>query len=59
MELVAPKSRPLAEGLAGEALLEWLAAEPNRVRRPIIDVDGEVTLGFNAAVEDRLRQRLR
>jgi arsenate reductase-like glutaredoxin family protein len=47
-DLVAPKRRAEAEGLDGEALIAWLAAEPLRLRKPIIDRDGQLLLGFNA-----------
>lgn len=56
--LVAPKRRSQAEGLAGEALLTWLAEDGARVRRPIIEVDGKVTLGFAADAQQTLRTLL-
>ena len=43
-ELVAPKRRAEAEGLHGEKLLRWLAADGARVRRPIVVTGAKVTL---------------
>jgi arsenate reductase-like glutaredoxin family protein len=45
-QLVAPKRRAEAAGLSGKALLAWLAEDGGRVRRPIIEVGGKLTLGF-------------
>jgi arsenate reductase-like glutaredoxin family protein len=56
--LVAPKRRTEAEGLAGEALIAWLAADGGRVRRPIIDVGGQLYLGFAAATREQLEKRI-
>jgi arsenate reductase-like glutaredoxin family protein len=56
--LVAPKRRKEAEGLAGEALLRWLAADGARVRRPIVDTGDTVTLGFAADVQAALEEKL-
>ena len=44
--LVAPKRRAEAEGLSGKKLIAWLAQDGGRVRRPIIEVKGKLTLGF-------------
>ena len=41
-QLVAPKRRAEAEGLAGDELIAWLAEDGGRVRRPIIEVGGEI-----------------
>ena len=57
-ELVAPKRRAEAEGLDGEKLIAWLAADGGRVRRPIVVVGKKVTLGFNAAAQDQLGKNL-
>jgi arsenate reductase-like glutaredoxin family protein len=54
-QLVAPKRRAEAEGLSGDALIAWLAEDGGRVRRPIIEVGGEVTLGFAADAQERLK----
>jgi len=53
-ELVAPKRRAEAEGLSGEKLIAWLAADGGRVRRPIVVVGKKATLGFNAAAQEQL-----
>src|SRR5437868_10925438 len=53
-QLVAPKRRSEAEGLSGEKLIAWLAEDGGRVRRPIIEVGGEVTLGFAAEAQEKL-----
>ncbi|HYY52653.1 MAG TPA: hypothetical protein VE755_07265 [Myxococcales bacterium] len=57
-QLVAPKRRKEAEGLSGEKLIAWLAEDGGRVRRPIIDVDGELTLGFAAGAQEKLERLL-
>ncbi len=57
-ELVAPKRRAEAEGLDGEKLIAWLAADGARVRRPIVVVGKKVTLGFNAAAQEQLGKNL-
>jgi len=56
--LVAPKRRSEAEGLSGEKLIAWLAEDGARVRRPIIEVGGEVTLGFAADAQEKLASLL-
>ena len=48
-ELVAPKRRAEAEAIADADLPAWLAADGGRLRRPIIDVRGKVSLGFTTA----------
>jgi arsenate reductase-like glutaredoxin family protein len=54
-QLVAPKRRADADGLTGEKLLAWLAKDGGNVRRPIIEIDGELTVGFSAEAQERLR----
>ena len=56
--LVAPKRRKEAEGLSGAALLEWLAADGGRVRRPIIVTPNGMTVGFAADAKARLDELL-
>ena len=58
-QLVAPKRRAEAEGLSGEKLIAWLAEDGGRVRRPIIEVGGELTLGFAADAQEKLSQLLK
>ncbi len=57
-QLVAPKRRKEAEGLSGEKLIAWLAEDGGRVRRPIIEVGGELTLGFAADAQEKLSRLL-
>src|SRR4051812_36151600 len=52
--LVAPRRRGEAEGLDGEKLLEWLAADGARVRRPIVVAGKTITLGFTDATREEL-----
>lgn len=56
--LVAPKRRAEAEGLSGAKLYDWLAADGGNLRRPIVIVDGKITLGFNAAAQAELEERV-
>lgn len=57
-ELVAPKRRAEAAGLEGEALIDWLAADGARIRRPIVVAGKKITLGFNAAAQEELKASL-
>jgi arsenate reductase-like glutaredoxin family protein len=56
--LVAPKRKAEAEGLTGEKLIAWLAEDGKRVRRPIIERGGVVTLGFAKDVQEALEGML-
>jgi arsenate reductase-like glutaredoxin family protein len=56
--LVAPKRRAEAEGLSGEKLVAWLAADGGRLRRPIIVAGGKITLGFTKTTPDELKGAL-
>jgi arsenate reductase len=56
--LVAPKRRAEAERLSGDKLLAWLAADGGRVRRPIVEVGGELTLGFAEDARQKLEKIL-
>ncbi len=57
--LVAPKRRKEAEGLSGDKLITWLAADGGRVRRPIIDLgSGDLHLGFAGDVQAKLAKEL-
>lgn len=58
-ELVAPKRRAEAEGISGEKLVAWLAADGARLRRPIVIVGGAPTLGFNAASQEALEKKVK
>lgn len=56
--LVAPKRRAEAAKLSGKKLVEWLAADGARLRRPIVVVDRKVTLGFTAESRETLKSAL-
>jgi arsenate reductase-like glutaredoxin family protein len=56
--LVAPKRRAEAESLSGEKLIAWLAEDGGRVRRPIIEVGDELTLGFAEDARQKLDELL-
>ena len=51
---MAPKRRAEAKGLSGDELIAWLAEDGGRVRRPIIDTGGALTLGFAADAREAL-----
>jgi arsenate reductase-like glutaredoxin family protein len=53
-ELVAPTRRDEAAGMNDAALAAWLAEDPRRLRRPIIDTTGKILLGFTASVRRAL-----
>src|SRR5690348_10876146 len=53
-QLVAPMRKKEAEGLSGEKLIAWLAEDGGRVRRPIVEVGDERTLGFAADAQEKL-----
>ena len=53
---MAPKRRAEAEGLGGEQLIAWLAADGGRVRRPIVVAGKKATLGFDAAAQEALKK---
>ena len=56
--LVAPKRRSEAEGLTGKKLIKWLSEDGGRVRRPIIEVGGVLTLGFTEETRRTLEDKL-
>lgn len=53
-ELVAPTRRAEAEAMSDARLAAWLAEDPRRLRRPIIDTGGAVHLGFTRRVREAL-----
>lgn len=55
-ELVAPKRRAEAEAVPDGKLLEWLAADGGRVRRPIVVVGKTLALGFAADARAQLEK---
>ena len=57
-QLVAPKRRAEAAGLSGDKLLAWLAEDGGRVRRPIIEAGGTLTLGFTDQTRRALEEAL-
>jgi len=57
-QLVAPKRRTEAAGLSGEKLLSWLSEDGGRVRRPIVDTGGVLTLGFTEEARQTLDEAL-
>lgn len=54
INLVAPTRRSEVEGMSDMEIAEYLAADPKRLRRPIIDTGGNLLLGFTRAVRDAL-----
>ena len=57
-ELVAPKRRAETGSLSDAQLLEKLAAEPNYVRRPLVDTGKALTAGFTDSVREVLTKAL-
>lgn len=57
-ELVAVTRRQEAAAVAEPLLADWLAADATRLRRPIVEIDGHVSLGFTAATRAELAARL-
>lgn len=57
-QLVAPKRRAEAEGLDGEELIAWLAADGARLRRPIIVTGKKTALGFAKTTPEELKGSL-
>ncbi len=53
-ELIAPKRRAELESISDEKLVAHLAANPNHVRRPLIDTGKLLTAGFTPAVREQL-----
>ncbi|MFN2615097.1 MAG: arsenate reductase family protein [Actinomycetota bacterium] len=52
--LVAPTRRAEADEIPEKRLSAWIAEDPRRLRRPIIDTGTEVSVGFTKAVRERL-----
>ncbi|HVL32731.1 MAG TPA: ArsC/Spx/MgsR family protein [Actinomycetota bacterium] len=53
-ELVKPTARGDVEGMSDAAIVAWLAEDPKRLRRPIIDTGDAVHLGFTKSVREAL-----
>lgn len=49
-----PTARADVEGMTDAAIAEWLAEDPKRLRRPIIDTGDALYLGFSKAVREAL-----
>ncbi len=58
-ELIAPKRKAELEGMGEEELVCHLAANPNHVRRPLIDTGSRVLGGFTAQVRAVLEKELK
>jgi len=54
VELVKPTARAEVEGMTASQIVEWLAEDPKRFRRPIIDTGTDLYLGFSKQVRDAL-----
>ena len=48
---MAPKKRTEAAEVADADLIEWLAADGKRLRRPILESGPKLTLGFSADIQ--------
>lgn len=53
-EMVAPTRRAEIEGLTDTQVVAYLAEDPRRLRRPIIDTGDQVHLGFSKRVREAL-----
>ncbi|GAC1412812.1 MAG: hypothetical protein NVSMB57_08300 [Actinomycetota bacterium] len=54
VNLVAPTRRGEVEGMSDRSIIEYLAEDPKRLRRPIIDTGTALHLGFTKPVRDAL-----
>ena len=54
--MVAPKRRTEAEAVPDAKLAAWLAANPNFVRRPLIDTGKALEAGFTAETRAALER---
>lgn len=57
-QLVAPKRKADAEGLAGEQLYAWLAADGGNLRRPIIELGSDLFIGFSKDTQAAIAKKL-
>ena len=53
-ELVKPTARADVAGMSDAQIVAWLAEDPNRLRRPIIDTGSAIYLGFAKNVRKAL-----
>jgi arsenate reductase-like glutaredoxin family protein len=51
---VKPTARAEVAGMTDAELVAWLAEDPKRFRRPIIDTGTTIHLGFTKTVRDAL-----
>lgn len=52
--LVPAKQRNEVEGMSPEEITRYLAEDPSRIKRPIIDTGHHVYIGFNETVQQQL-----
>ena len=57
-DLVKPLNKKDVEGMSDAQVLKYLVQTPNSVRRPIVDVNGILTLGFTPKVREQLTAEL-
>jgi len=57
-ELIAPKRKAELGAMGEEELVRHLAANPNHVRRPLIDTGSRLLAGFTAEVRAALEKDL-
>ncbi len=57
-ELVKPNNKKDAEGMTDAQVIEFLVANPNAVRRPMVDTGELLTLGFMPKVKAQLAEAL-
>ncbi|WNG35714.1 hypothetical protein F0U61_20100 [Archangium violaceum] len=58
-QLIAPKRKAELGALGEEELVRHLAANPNHVRRPLIDTGRQLLGGFTAEVRAALEKELK
>jgi arsenate reductase-like glutaredoxin family protein len=51
---VKPTAREQVTGMTDAQVVAWLAHDPKRLRRPIIDTGSSIHLGFTKKVRDAL-----
>jgi arsenate reductase-like glutaredoxin family protein len=54
--MVKPTARAEVEPMTDAQIVAWLAEDPKRLRRPIIDTGDAVRLGFSKAVRQALAE---
>lgn len=56
INLVAPTRRAEVDGMTDPQIVAYLAEDPKRLRRPIIDTGDALHLGFSKAVREALAE---